>query len=240
MLAAKVLHHRSSRDDNAEAQKLIDRALQLDPDYAHAHAWRGCILGQAMGYGWIKDADATFREVQVECNKAVALDDNDADVHRILAAVAIMRNDLGRARYHQDRALALNPNYDLVVVQTGELFTWLGNAREGIEWILKAMRLNPHHPARFWSHLGKAYFVGREYAQAIESFMHLSTMDAQQHAFVAASYGWLGDATAAAAHIARVRQLDPELNVQKLLATMHYANEADLAHLRDGLTKAGL
>ena len=240
VLAAKVMHHRSTRDDNVEALKLVDRALKLDPDYAHAHAWRGCILGQARGYGWCKDKDATFNEVAFELGKAMALDDNDADVHRILAAVAIMRSDMNRARYHQDRALTLNPNYDLVVVQMGELFTWLGRAEEGIEWIRKAMRLNPHHPARFWSHLGRAHFVGRQYAQAIEAFMHLSTMDAQQHAFLAACYGWLGDRTAATAHVTRLGELDPELDLQKFLATMHYANEADLQHLREGLVKAGM
>ena len=240
VLAAKVLHHRSTRQDNAEALKLIDRALQLDPDYAHAHAWRGCILGQGWGYGWCEDKDAVFNEVALELDKAMALDDNDPDVHRILAAVAIVRNDMNRARYHQDRALELNPNYDLVVVQMGELFTWLGQAQEGLEWIRKAMRLNPHHPARFWSHLGKAHFVGRQYAQAVEDFMHLSTMDAQQHAFIAACYGWLGDRTASSAHVMRLRQLDPELDLEKFLATMHYANDADLQHLREGLVKAGL
>lgn len=240
VLAAKVLHHRSTHEDNAQAQKLIDRALKLDPDYAHAHAWRGCILGQSWGYGWCEDKDAVFNEVAFELDKAIALDDNDADVHRILAAVAIMRNDMARARYHQDRALALNPNYDLVVVQMGELFTWLGQADEGVAWIRKAMRLNPHHPARFWSHLGKAHFVGRQYAQAIEAFMHLATMDAQQHGFLAACYAWLGDRTAAAAHVARLEELDPQLDVQKFLATMHYANEADRRHLGEGLAKAGL
>ena len=228
VLAAKVLHHRGTRDDNEKAQRLIDRALALDADYAHAHAWRACILGQAWGYGWCEDKDADVRRSRSPSStRRVALDDNDADVHRILAAVAITQNDMNRARYHQDRALALNPNYDLVVVQMGELFTWLGHSKEGVEWIRKAMRLNPHHPARFWSHLGKAYFVGRQYVQAIEAFMHLSTMDAQQHAFLAASYGWLGDQTAAAAHVARIRQLDPAFDLEKLLATMHYTDGAD-------------
>ena len=240
VLAAKVLHHRSTREDNVEALKLVDRALQLDPDYAHAHAWRGCILGQAFTYGWCKDKEATMNEVAFELAKALALDDNDADVHRILAAVAIARDDLNRARHHQDRALALNPNYDLVVVQMCELFTWLGHAEEGTEWIRKAMKLNPHHPARFWSHLGRAHFVGRQYAQAIEAFMHLSSKDIQQHAFVAACYGWLGDRTAAAAHLSKVRELGPGLDLAGFLATMHYANKADLEHLRDGLVRAGM
>lgn len=240
LLAAKVLHHRSTREANLEAQRLVDRALELDPDYGHAHAWRGCILGQSWGYGWCADKDATFAEVRAELQKALALDENDADVHRILAAVSITRHDLTRARYHQDRALALNPNYDLVVVQMGELLTWSGRGDEGAEWIRKAMRLNPHHPARFWSHLGKAYFVARQYGKAIESFMHLSAMDASQHAFVAACYGWLGDRTAAVAHLARIRDLDPKFTIAAFLATTHYGDEVDRVHLHEGLAKAGL
>jgi adenylate cyclase len=238
-LAAKVLHHKSTREDNAEALKLIDRALALDPDYAHAHAWRGCILGQAWGYGWVADKDAVFNEVTFELDRAIALDDNDADVHRILAAIAIVSNDMTRARYHQDRALALNPNYDLVVVQMGELFTWLGQAAEGADWIRRAMKLNPHHPPRFWGHLGRAHFVGREYAKAIEAFMHMTNPDAQLHGFLAASYAYLGDGTAAAAHVGRMRELDRGLDLEKLLATMHYARQEDLQHLREGLQKAG-
>jgi adenylate cyclase len=240
LLAAKVLHHRSTREDNTEALKLIERALELDPEYAHAHAWRGCILGQAWGYDWVDDRDATFAEVESELGRALSLDENDADVHRILAAVHIARNDLNRARYHQERALDLNPNYDLVVVQMGELLTWLGNPEEGVAWIEKAMRLNPHHPARFWSHLGKAHFAAKHYSEAIEAFVHMPTLDVLQHAFVAASYGWLGDKTAAGAHVARLKELDPDFDVEAFLATMHYADEADLEHLREGLTKAGV
>ena len=239
-LAAKVLHHKSTREDNVEALVLIDRALALDADYAHAHAWRGCILGQAYSNAWAKNPEATFKEVMVELDRAIALDDNDADVHRILAAVSIVRNDFTRAGYHQDRALALNPNYDLVVVQMGELFTWLGQAEEGVDWIRKAMKLNPHHPARFWSHLGKAYFVGRQYGQAIEAFMHMANLDTLQHGFLAASYAWLGDKTAAAAHVGRMRELDGKLDLERFLAPMHFAREQDLQHLREGLHNAGL
>ena len=239
VLAAKVLHHRSTREDNDSAQQLINRAIKLDAEYAHAHAWRACILGQTWGYGWCADREATLDEIEAGLARALALDDNDADVHRILAAVYVARNDLAKARFHQERALALNPNYDLVVVQQGEILTWLGNPEEGIEWIRKAMRLNPHHPARFWSHLGKAHFAARQYAEAIEAFMHLSAMDHGQHAFVAVSYGWVGDKTAGAAHVARIRALEPGFDLEAYLATMHYKDDADLQHLREGLLKAG-
>ncbi len=240
VLAAKVLHHRSTIEDNREAQKLIDRALELDPDYAHAHAWRGCILAQAWVYGWCEDKDATMEEAAREVERALALDDNDADVHRILAAINIGSNDLTKARYHQERALALNPNYDLVVVQQGELLTWMGCPEEGIEWIRKAMRLNPHHPERFWSHLGKAHFTARQYAEAIEAFMHLSATDYTHHAFLTAAYAWLGDKTAASAHVARIHALNPDFDLETYLSTLHYKDSADLQHHREGVLKAGV
>jgi adenylate cyclase len=238
-LAAKILHHRSAREDNRQALELITRAVTLDPDYAHAHSWRACILGQAWTYGWCEDQDAAWDDMMTELDRALALDDNDADVHRIMAACDIAANDLTKARYHQERALALNPNYDLVVVQMGELLNWLGNPEEGIEWIRKAMRLNPHHPERFWSHLGKAHFTARQYAEAIEAFMRLSTTDQTHHAFLASAYAWLGDSTAAAAHFARIHVLHPQFDLETYLATLHYKDEADLQHHREGLLKAG-
>lgn len=240
VLAAKVLHHRGTIEDNERAQTLIERAVALDPDYAHAHAWRACILGQAWVHNWCEDRDAVWNDIMAALDRALALDDNDADVHRILAAVNVNNNELTTARYHQERALALNPNYDLVVVQQGELLTWLGRPEEGIEWIRKAMQLNPHHPERFWSHLGKAHFAARQYGEAIEAFMHLSTMDSVQHAFAAACYGWLGDEIAAAAHLGKIKTLDPQFDLDSFIATLHYAQKSDVQHVREGLLKAGI
>ena len=120
------------------------------------------MLGQTWVYGWCADRDATFEQVADELQIALALDDNDSDVHRILAAVNLTRNDHDKAAYHQERALALNPNYDLIVVQQGELLTWLGRPEEGIDWIRKAMRLNPYHPERFWNHLGRACYCAEK------------------------------------------------------------------------------
>ena len=115
--------------------------------------------------------------IERELEIALGLDQNDSDVHRILAAVGVVRNDLDKAVFHQQRALALNPNDDLIVVQQGEVLTWLGQAEEGIEWIRKAMRLNPYHPERFWFHLARAQFVARRYAEAIDSLRHISAPD---------------------------------------------------------------
>jgi adenylate cyclase len=240
VLAAKVLHHRARRDDNAEAQKLIAKAIEIDPGYAHAHAWRGCIIGQSWIYNWCADRSAAQNEVMSELNIALGLDDNDSDVHRILAAINITVGDLEQAQYHQERALALNPNNDLIVVQYGEFLTWIGQPQEGAEWIRKAMRLNPHHPERFWNHLGRAYFVARNYTEAVAAFRRIGKPDQFHHAFIAAAHAMTGDLAAASAHSRQVLTLDPAFTVENYLTTLHYKHEADGDHHRMALLKAGL
>lgn len=240
VLAGKVLHHRSTPADNAEAQRLLDRAIKLDPNYAHAHAWRACVLGQTWVNGWCEDRDATWDGVVAELQTALALDDHDSDVHRILAAVSLAHGDHDKAGYHQERALGLNPNNDLILVQQGELLTWLGRAEDGIEWIRKAMRLNPYHPERFWNHLGRAQFVARRYPETVESFSRISKPDHTHHAFLAAALAQLGDDVAATAHAGEVLRQQPAFSAERYLATLHYKQESDRQHHREALRRAQL
>jgi adenylate cyclase len=240
VLEAKVLHHRSNRDDNAKAARLIERAIELDPGYAHAHAWNACILGQQWGYGWCADRGVTESAIERELDVALGLDQNDSDVHRILAAVAVVRNNLDKAVFHQQRALALNPNDDLIVVQQGEVLTWIGQAEEGIEWIRKAMRLNPYHPERFWFHLARAQFVAKRYADVVESLKRISAPDGMHHALLAACHAQLGNAAQAAAHVAETLKRIPGFSVgMHCVPVLHYRHETDLEHHREALLKAG-
>jgi adenylate cyclase len=240
VLAGKLLHHRSTAADNEAAQKLLNRAVALDPEYAHAHAWKACTLGQAWVNGFTADRDNTWRQMLAELQNALNLDINDSDVHRILAAVKLATGQHEKAVYHQQKALSLNPNDDLVVVQQGELLTWLGQAEDGIPWIEKAMRLNPCHPERFWNHLGRAFFVARKYSEAISAFHRITAPDPFHHAFLAASYAQLGDESAAEQHAKEVLKGEPRFSINAYLKTLHYKRPEDREHHREALLKAGL
>jgi adenylate cyclase len=241
VLEAKTRHHRSNREENAKAQGLIERAIELDPKYGHAHAWRACILGQQWVYGWSADADATRIAIESELEIALALDENDSDVQRVLAALRLTQRNHDKAFFHQQRALHLNPNDDLIVVQQGEILTWLGQAEEGVPWIQKAMRLNPFHPPRFWNHLGRAHFVARKYAEAVEAFKRIGSPDAFHHAFLAACHAQLGDTAAAGGHVKEVLRRNPGFGWSATLApVLYYKRDSDIAHHRDAVVKAGL
>ena len=40
-----------------------DRAIALDPGYAHAHAWKACVLGQTWTRNWCANRADTEREI---------------------------------------------------------------------------------------------------------------------------------------------------------------------------------
>jgi len=239
VLTGKVLHHRSKRDDNARALRLLERAIELDPGYAHAHAWKACVLGQSWVYQWCESRTDTEVLIRAALETALALDDNDSDVHRILAAVNLIQEHYDLAVYHQRRALSLNPNDDLVVVQQGEMLTWLGQPDEGIEWIRKAMRLNPYHPERFWSHLARACFAARRYDEAIEALRCVSSPDTMHRASLAACHAQRGDADAAGEQRRLTLALAPSFGVGEYLASLHYRDPADREHHGQALERAG-
>ncbi len=241
VLTGKRLHHRATRADNANALSLLNRAIALDAGYAHAYAWRACTLGQSYVYGWYTDANTLIAEVLDNVRIAQGLDDNDSDVHRLLAAINLsIQHDHERALHHQERALALNPNDDLIVVQQGEVLTWLGRGEEGVEWIRKAMRLNPYHPERFWSHLGRAYFVARRYREAAEAFARITQPDPGQLAMQAACRAAIDEGSAAQALVKVLLVQAPDFTVGVHLTMQHYQHPDDREHHRAMLVQAGL
>ena len=66
LLTGKVLHHWSNPKANAEALRMLNRAVELDPKYAHAHAWKACVTGQAWLHGWCENADASLQSIADE------------------------------------------------------------------------------------------------------------------------------------------------------------------------------
>lgn len=134
-----------SLQSNRVARPLLEKAIELDPGFADAHAW----LAMSHLSDWEEwgEAPEPHRSLAVaEAELAVSLDPENASAHAILGFVLAYEGRLDAAAAEVERALRINPNHADAWLILGEVKAYEGRAAEGIEDVRKAFRLNPHPP----------------------------------------------------------------------------------------------
>ena len=240
LLAAKAAFQRATREDNAEAQRLIFRAIELEPDYPAAWAWKACFQAQAFYLGFSDDPEAILQESLVAIETAYRLDENDVTCNRLMCEVRMKALRLPEAQRLHERAFKFNPNDVQIVAQRGELMTWLGQHEDAIAWIEKAMRLDPFATQRRAHLLGQALHAARRYDEALAAFDQVSSQRYGHLADMAACHARKGDESAAKELAAQVLQLKPDFSAESYVASLPYQISDDRDHHREGLRLAGL
>lgn len=240
VLRSKVLHHNGTKEANAEALEVLDKAIEVDPDYAQAYAWKACTLRQAILRGYTDEPDGFNAQRIANAEKALALDPNDMECLRILCEIHMEQEDLDKAEHYHNRAFGLNPNDPRMLAQRGELMIWLGRPEEGAEWVQKAMQLDPLAASGFAHLLGRALRASRRYEDAIVAYRQVRTSRYQHHAELAACYAELGMDHEATKQKAETLRLNPDFAIETYIASLSYKSAADREHLRNSLNNAGL
>ena len=234
VLRGKDLHHRHTREDCEKAIDMFERAIERDPDYAVAHAWLACGLGQARAYR-PEENDALISRAEKAAERARQLDQEEAECYRVLANVAILRLDPASAERYQERGLALNPNDDRSVAAMGQIHCFRGRHEESVEWLRRAMRLNPYHPESLWLYLGRALFHAGHYREANAALVKLTRTSVSSLAYSAAASARLGDAEAATRFSRSLREAEPSFDPERFTRGFPYEHEADRRALIDAL-----
>jgi len=238
LLVGKALHHRYTQPDCVRALDFLDRAIALQPDYAAAHAWKACVLGQALGRAFMPEPKALFEGAAEAVATALRLDDNEVEAHRVRAEIAMEQGELDLAAAHNDRALALNPNDPRVVAQRGEVLTWTGRAAEGVEWLLLAARLDPFSASMSAHLLGRALMLAGRYEEAVDAYARCGYPRFGYHADAAGCLAMLGRHVEAAAEVRRALALNSDYSVSSFVDTLCYPSDADRNRHRDILSAA--
>jgi len=240
VVAGRIHHHRATRDDNAKALDLLDRAIKLDPDYAPAYAWKACVLGQAIQFGFGDNPRALLERGIMAVHHAMSLEESNVECHRLMCEVYMIHRKLDQAMVHSDRALAMNPNDPRIVAQRGELLTWLGNAEEGVEWVERAIRLDPLGAPGRAHLLGRAYYGIARYPEAVRAYRKMSSPNCGQRAELAASLKQAGLDDEADAVVAEFKRDCSAFSADAYVEQMPYARQADRDRLAGGVHAAGL
>ena len=237
LLKGKDHHHRYSKQDNTEAQQWLTRAIELDPDFALAHAWMACVLAQSHSF---TPNPSMFDRAYESVTRANELDDGESECHRILAAYHLIRRQHADAQRHQTRAMALNPNDDRIVCQNGELMVMMGDPVGAIEWIERAIRLNPHHPDNYHYEYARALYGAGRHAEATRSLREIGSPRLPHLAFLAASLSRFGDEASARVTVSRALELRPHLTAAGFARSVPYRDPKDADRLSEDLRAAGL
>ena len=248
-----------TEDGVVRSRRAYLKAIELDPDYARAHAGLALTYISDWGYLWGEDPDGDLDRAFECAQNAVALDDAENRAHLVLGCVQAFRRDYARGRASLERAVALNPNDAHVLAGLPYSFQLIGDCDAGIEMGEKALRLNPHRPSWYVIFLAEAYFTARRYEDAIATFESATDELPDTAVFLAASYAQFGEIDDARALMddylgsagpepwwLNVPDSTPAVNndqtgLLRYMAYMYpYKNSDDLDHLLDGIRKAGL
>jgi adenylate cyclase len=241
------LFERFRKEDNAKAQELFERALEIAPKYSYALtmlAWSHWIDAR---YGWTKSRSESDKKCAELAQKAVALDDTQPHVHGLLGGIYLAQRQYEQAIAEGEKAIELGPNNSLSYALLALSLKFAGRFERAITLFKKAMRLSPYYLNWYPLHLAGCYFMTGRYDEAIATYKHalergkgLGFNPFALHVGLAASYMRIGQEEKARSHAEEVLRIKPDYSLEWI---RKYSLQKDPSHLNLFLTslhKAGI
>ena len=241
-LRAMEYFSRATKEANAQARQMLEKAIALDPEYALAYSRLGRTHVADWNSGWSRDPQSLEQALEL-AQRAIALDDSLPDGHSLLGEVYLWKKQHDQAIAELEKTITFDPNNADGLADLGYILIWAGRPREVIGLIKKAMRLNPLYPAYYLFHLGHAYFLTDEYEEAIAAFKRARNRNPDfwpPRVYLVASYGHLGQMEEAQAEAVELERLRPDLSLEVWRERLPYKDKAALERVLDPLRKVGL
>jgi adenylate cyclase len=216
-------------DGLAKGRKMFERSVELDPGYADAYG--ALAVSYFLGSIWQFDKDPGVLDRAAESvNKAIALDDSEADAYAVRGWIEGIKGQHDRAVADGKRAVSLDPN---------SAFGWLALAdindaecvfpagimppdwgtskpEEVLAYAHKGIRLDPRHPEKYSMPEGVAYSGMGRYAEAVEALKRSDQNNPWVHVNLVYAYSELGREQDARAEAAEVLRLSPRFSLEEM------------------------
>ena len=245
VLRARALVVSSNRVANRQARALLAKALESAPDYAEAYVVFSMAETQrSLDYGWTEDPAQSTERAEQYALRALTVGDVGAQAraHGQLGVLYSAQRKYDQALAEVERAVGLNPSDARALDTRSVVLVWLGRTAEAVASFEAADRFDPGgRGAGAVFSRALAYYTLRRYGEAVAvadaglaRFPETSFLQAIRAAALA-QMGDLGSAHSAAAATLR---LEPFFHAKDF--GDRFADPKMMAHLQEGLRKAGL
>ena len=242
LLRGRQLLSRIAGQDTGKAKEYFEKAISIDPSYGRAYTNLGLLFWSEWRL-WGRDRDANLARADEYGRKAIELDPTDAGARVLLAVVYQYQKRHDLAEIEADKAIALNPTHAETLGNLGGYLRFAGRPRESIEYLERAVRLDPYHPTVFLTWLGSSYSWIGQHDQAIKILKNAISREPDyivNHLVLAAAYGQSGRDADARAEASEVLRLNPKFSLSVFAAFVPIRRKADLDRLVMALRKAGI
>jgi len=224
----------------AEAIRLFEKAIQIDPGYGLAHG----LLANMRVAAWKNqtgDSTTYLDEAYQLARRAVELDDSESTCHSLLAQVYLCRRAFEPALQHIRRAVDLNPNNQWNLADMAYVLGYAGDAEQALNWSARAKEADPYFdPPWFWRQQGRSYLALGRYQEALTMFERIPLPTFTDVAYLAACHARLGDLERARILAAQCLARRPNFSIRRLVTVEPYRLSAVAENLAQSLRLAGL
>lgn len=232
---ARVLTVQSPHTTRA-ALPLLEKAIELDPDFAEPHAW----LAMNLTFQWVDGKEHQKERILAAADRAVALDPGNADGYFVRGYALTYSGDLAGGLEQFDLALQVNPNHAEAWLYLADLKVFDGRPEEAVRAIEKAFELNPYPHATYHWLRGFALYAAHRYEEAASALDLDACRGNGSERILAAALAKLGRIEEAREVGRRFMRCYPEFSAGSWSRTQSFRDPKDLQHFVEGYRKAGL
>ncbi len=246
VLRSLPLMNRMEREAFMQAGDLLRRAVELEPEYAAAHAWLAYWHVFLVGQGWTDGPEESMADAGRHAECAIQLDPLDARALTIAGHVrAFLHHQLPEAAALHERALSLNPNLAMAWALSAATYAYMGELNEAERRNARYKELSPLDPYAFIfdGFFTVIYLLKRDYEAAVAAGRSATQMNQALSAGFKpylAALGHLGRRQEAAIAFRRLLAVEPDFTVQRFLDGAPFAREGDRENYAQGLRLAGV
>lgn len=243
LLGQKYIKTRS-RQGYEQTMNAYRHAIEIDPGYARAYGAMAVTITRGYRYQWSDLSPTEGRERALELvKKAVDLNQSIPQIYWSLAYVHLHRLEYDEAEAAAKKSISLSPNFADGYALLANIANWRGDAAGAINYLKKAIDLNPYYSFQYPSTMGLAYYSLGRYKDAVNTLrdaLERNESALNPRLYLAASYVRLGLLDEADWEIEQIGANHPDVTLSGLTTILPFEHKHLLLPLLEDLKKAGL